>query len=41
MDGEQNAVGLVYFSLPIPLACTCTAYLWPQLIETPLFPTEN
>ena len=34
MDGEQNVLGLVHFSLQIPLECTCTAALWPKLIET-------
>ena len=37
MDGEQNAVGFVYFSHQIPLECTCTAALWAKLIETSLF----
>ena len=37
MDGEQTAFGFVHFSLQIPLECTCTAYLWPKLIETTLF----
>ena len=37
MDGEQNALGLVHFSLQIPLGCTCTAAVWPELIETSLF----
>ena len=37
MDGEQNALGLVHFSLQIPLECTCTADLWPKPFETELF----
>ena len=37
MDGEQNALGFVHFSLQIPLECTCTAALWPKLIETSFF----
>ncbi len=34
MDGAQNAIGLVHFSLQIPVECTCSAYLCPKLIET-------
>ena len=41
MDGEQNALGLVHFSLQIPLECTCSADLWPKLIETSLFLRET
>ena len=37
MDGEQNAFGFDYFSLQIPLECTCSAYLCPKLIETAVF----
>ena len=37
MDVEQNAVGFVHFSLQIPLECTCSAYLYPKLIETSVF----
>ena len=37
MDGEQNALGLVHFSLQIPLECTCIADSWPKLLETSLF----
>ena len=37
MDGEQNAFGFVHFSLQVLLECTCSADLWPKLIETSHF----
>ena len=37
MDGEQNAIGLVHFSLRLPLERTCSAYLCPKLIEASVF----
>ena len=37
MDVEQNALGFVHFSLQNPIESTCSADLWPKLIETSLF----
>ena len=37
MGVEQNALGIVHLSLQIPVECTCSADLWPKLIETSLF----
>ena len=41
MDGEENALGFGHFSLQIPFECTCTADLWPKLIETSPFPRKT